>query len=147
VQGCIACDLSAGRRYLPGGQIHQATYWQVEHCVGPLGIGTLVVKPIRHVEHLADLESGEALELGPLLARTCQVVGKLTGASQVYVCLWSHGPAHVHFVIQPEIAAVLEDLGRWGPAAQAAMFDRGEAPDPRQVEVFCDQARLDFQTP
>jgi diadenosine tetraphosphate (Ap4A) HIT family hydrolase len=153
VQGCIACDLSAGRRDLPGGRVHQTDYWRVEHCVGPLGVGTLVVKPIRHVEHLADLESGEALELGPLLAKTCRVVGKLaarvvgklTEASQVYVCLWSHGPAHVHFVIQPEVETVIDDVGRWGPAAQAAMFERSDLPDPGEVGVFCDHARREFQ--
>jgi hypothetical protein len=50
---CIACDLSAGRAPLPGGLIHRTQHWLVEHCIGPLGIGTLIVKPERHVEHVA----------------------------------------------------------------------------------------------
>lgn len=27
--------------------IHETTHWLVEHCVGPLGLGTLIVKPRR----------------------------------------------------------------------------------------------------
>jgi hypothetical protein len=60
---CLACDLYDG----PGGVIHETPHWVVEHCVGPLGPGTLVVKPKRHVVHVADLSSEEADELGPLL--------------------------------------------------------------------------------
>jgi hypothetical protein len=40
VEGCLACDLAAGRQ---GGRIHETAYWIVEHCVGPLGVGTLLV--------------------------------------------------------------------------------------------------------
>ncbi|GAB3960806.1 hypothetical protein GCM10029978_011210 [Actinoallomurus acanthiterrae] len=42
----------------------------VEHCVGPLGVGTLVVVPLRHVVHVADLNEAETAALGPLLQRT-----------------------------------------------------------------------------
>lgn len=38
---CTACDLAAGTLPLPGGRIHETTHWLVEHCVGPLGLGTL----------------------------------------------------------------------------------------------------------
>ena len=43
--GCLACDLIPGVRELPGGRIRTTGHWVVEHCVGPLGVGTLVVKP------------------------------------------------------------------------------------------------------
>jgi hypothetical protein len=46
---CLACDLTEGRVPLPGGLIHETSRWRVEHCVGPLGVGTLIVKPKRHV--------------------------------------------------------------------------------------------------
>lgn len=36
----------------------------VEHCVGPLGVGTLIVKPERHVVHVADLTAEEAASMG-----------------------------------------------------------------------------------
>jgi hypothetical protein len=46
---CLACDLAEGRRDLPGGRIHDTRHWIVQHSIGPLGVGTLVVKPRRHV--------------------------------------------------------------------------------------------------
>lgn len=81
---CLACDLAGGRRPLPGGLIHQTDHWRVEHCVGPLGLGTLVVKPRRHVTAVADLSPTEAHELGPLLQQASAVAGLLVDAEQVY---------------------------------------------------------------
>jgi hypothetical protein len=43
MEDCLACALADGRRHLPGGTIYQSKYWQVEHCIGPLGMGTLIV--------------------------------------------------------------------------------------------------------
>jgi hypothetical protein len=57
VEGCLACDLSAGRLPLPGGLICATNWWRVEHCVGPLGVGTLLVKPKRHITQVAELTS------------------------------------------------------------------------------------------
>ena len=45
---CLACRLTAGDEPLPGGRIHATEHWLVEHCIGPLGTGTLIVKPFRH---------------------------------------------------------------------------------------------------
>ncbi|MDJ0789967.1 MAG: hypothetical protein QNK05_24485, partial [Myxococcota bacterium] len=90
VEGCIACDLMAGRADRPGGLVHETRGWVVEHCVGPLGVGTLLVKPRRHCLHVGDLDGEEARELGPLLQRTSACVEQLNAADQVYVCLWSH---------------------------------------------------------
>ncbi|HEY8775252.1 MAG TPA: hypothetical protein VIM33_02100 [Gaiellaceae bacterium] len=44
MEGCLACDLAEERIDLPGGRIFKTDLWIVEHCVGPIGIGTLVVK-------------------------------------------------------------------------------------------------------
>jgi diadenosine tetraphosphate (Ap4A) HIT family hydrolase len=74
VVGCFACDLSSGRLEQPGGVLHRTSHWSVTHCVGPLGLGTLIVKPNRHVLHLADLREEESRELGPLPALTSSVV-------------------------------------------------------------------------
>jgi len=90
VVGCLACELAEGRLPLPGGVIHESTYWLVEHCVGPLGVGTLLVKPKRHVTRVSDLTNDEAAELGPLLHRSAAVVDELVEPEQVYTCLWSH---------------------------------------------------------
>jgi diadenosine tetraphosphate (Ap4A) HIT family hydrolase len=69
MDACLACDLISGRIPLPGGTIARESGWVVEHCVGPLGIGTLIVKPERHVVHVADLTEAEAAAMGPLLHR------------------------------------------------------------------------------
>jgi diadenosine tetraphosphate (Ap4A) HIT family hydrolase len=136
VDGCLACDLAAGRRDRPGGAILETPGWVVDHCVGPLGVGTVVVRPRRHVLHVGDLDDAEAAELGPLLQRTARAVGELAGADQVYVTLWSHAggpperpaPGHVHWVVQPVTRAQLEATGLRGPHLQVAMLDEGTTP-------------------
>jgi diadenosine tetraphosphate (Ap4A) HIT family hydrolase len=118
--------------------------WLVDHCIGPLGVGTLIVKPKRHVVHVADLEPDEAAELGPLLRRTSAVVAQLARAEQVYATLWSHMggvPVHIHFVVQPVTRNLMDELGLHGPRLQVAMFDRGELPDPAEAASFAAQAR------
>lgn len=148
VERCFACDLAEGRVELPGGRIHETEHWLVEHCVGPLGVGTLIVKPRRHVVHVADLTSNESSELGPLLQRTASVVDALSNPDQVYVCLWSHKggtPVHIHFVIQPVTTEQRNLLGG-GARLQAAMFDADEMPPADEVDAFAERARLAFAT-
>lgn len=143
----MACDLSAGRQPLPGGLIHRTHHWLVEHCIGPLGVGTLVVKTERHVLHLAELTASEARELGPLLTGTSQVVTQLCGPAQVYACLWSHAggvPGHIHFVIQPVREPRRKLPGTFGPALQVAMFARNRRLKAAEVEQFADRARAAF---
>jgi len=65
--GCVTCDLTEGRGDVPGGVIHATDHWIVDHCFGPLGVGTLIVKPKRHVVHVWNLTEGETAELGPVL--------------------------------------------------------------------------------
>jgi diadenosine tetraphosphate (Ap4A) HIT family hydrolase len=143
-QECLACRLIAGTELLPGGTILRTATWVVEHCVGPLGLGTLVVKPLRHVTHVADMTAKESQELGPLLKRVSAAVTSTMNPEQVYICLWSHAdglPGHIHFVVQP---ACKEDLTRhnaYGPALQMAMFDAGLLPDEAAVNDVCARLR------
>lgn len=141
---CYACDLTHGRINLPGGQIHQTRHWVVEHCTGPLGVGTVIVKPLRHCLHIWELDHEESAELGPLLQQVAEVIQRLLTPDQVYVCLWSHGswqPQHLHFVVQPVWQHQRERFTKQGPHLQAAMFASGESPERRAVEAFCEQAR------
>lgn len=141
---CLACDLASGDLPLPGGVISETAGWRVEHCIGPLGVGTLIVKPRRHVLQVADLTEDEALEMGTLLRVTAEAVRDLTAASQVYVCLWSHGPVHIHFVVQPVFADAIAEFGASGPSLQAAMFSHNRKVDPSQVADFAERARAWF---
>jgi diadenosine tetraphosphate (Ap4A) HIT family hydrolase len=144
---CLACDLTSGVVPLPGGTIHRTDRWVVEHVVGPLGIGTLIVKPIRHVTHVADLVAGEAAELGPLLHQAAAAVTELVQPEQVFFCLWSHAdrePGHIHFVVQPATTDVMDRFDAYGPALQVAMFRAGDLPHAPDVELFASRAAAWF---
>ncbi|MDA3626537.1 hypothetical protein OU415_13910 [Saccharopolyspora sp. WRP15-2] len=124
--------------------MHETRHWVVEHCVGPLGVGTLLVKPFRHVLHLAEVSAGESAELGPLLQRVAAAVEEVVRPEQVYTCLWSHSggvPGHVHFVVQPATRDLMARFGAYGPALQVAMFGAGEVPDEIAVAAICDRYR------
>lgn len=140
---CLACALADGTAPLPGGTLLRTAHWTVEHCTGPLGVGTLIVKPLRHITGVHELGVEEGTELGPLLTRVTAAVRTAVGdeCEQVYVCLWSHAarvPGHIHFVVQ---AARTPDIDRhggvYGPALQMAMFAEGADPEPGVVEEFC----------
>jgi diadenosine tetraphosphate (Ap4A) HIT family hydrolase len=140
ISDCYACRLTGGADPLPGGRIYATEHWVVEHCTGPLGAGTLIVKPFRHCLHLADLTREEAQEIGPLLQRVSRAVQALTEADQVYVCLWSHAgwhPAHIHFVVQAAWNRWQDVYDRPGPLVQAAMFQTGTTPPVAEVERVC----------
>lgn len=143
-EGCLACDLTAGRTPLPGGEILRSGHWTVEHCVGALGVGTLIVKPQRHVLRFAELTPDETAEFGPLLQRVSAAVLAETGADQTYVCEWSHAgwePGHIHFVVQPAWNSQRETYARPGPFLQVALFAEAAPPDADAVSAFCDRMR------
>jgi diadenosine tetraphosphate (Ap4A) HIT family hydrolase len=144
---CLACDLASGRVPLPGGLIHQTAAWRVEHCVGPLGVGTLVAKPKRHVLRVSELTHAESREVGPLLQRSAAVLDDLLSPEQVYVCLWSHAvgaPVHIHYVVQPVNREAMERHRAHGPRLQAAMFQSDAPPSVDAVEAFAERARRAF---
>ncbi|MFE7773763.1 hypothetical protein ACFU5O_07675 [Streptomyces sp. NPDC057445] len=139
-RGCLACELAAGTAPLPGGAIHRTAHWVVEHCIGPLGLGTVVVKPVRHVVHVAELSPDESAEIGPLLRLVSEAVTSVMRPEQVYVCLWSHAEGvagHIHFVVQPALARDMAEHDACGPALQSAMFAAGRLPDAAEVERVC----------
>jgi diadenosine tetraphosphate (Ap4A) HIT family hydrolase len=143
VTDCWVCELTAANG-VPGGFIHETPRWVVDHCVGPLGIGTLIVRPRRHVVHVADLEPAEVAELGPLLQRTTAVVTELVAPEQVYVTLWSHAggtPGHIHFVVQPVTKEQMTEHEKYGPDLQVEMFEARVEPDPTAMAEFADRAR------
>lgn len=152
---CLACALIEHPVHVPGGRIATLGHWVVEHCIGPLGVGTVVVKPERHVIHVADLNPDEAAELGPVLARVARAVadaatdaGKAPG--QVYACLWSHAdrkPGHIHFVIQPVGTALMDKHDAHGPELQVRMFRADEPMDPGSMADAAERIRahLDSQ--
>jgi diadenosine tetraphosphate (Ap4A) HIT family hydrolase len=152
IEDCLCCNVTSGRLSPPGGVIHDTGRWRVDHVLDSLGVGTLIVKPLRHVTSLGALEPDEAAELGPLLQRVAEVVQDLSGAEQVYACLWSHAggrPTHIHFVVQPITRQQMERYGGYGPYLQQAMFADDAQLDRTAAGAFADQARtrLDLSPP
>ncbi|MET9023063.1 hypothetical protein ABZV93_24075 [Actinopolymorpha sp. NPDC004070] len=148
VRGCLGCDLRAGRRELPGGVIRQTDHWVVQHVIGPLNLGTLIVAPRLHVVSVADLDPGAAAELGQLLRDASRMLEALCEPEQVYVCQWSHGESarkHLHFVVQPVTADVVRAFdGKRSEQLQAAMMLTDYEAPREEVEAFCERARRWF---
>jgi diadenosine tetraphosphate (Ap4A) HIT family hydrolase len=148
MEGCLACDLAEGRLPLPGGVIHETRDWFAEHTVGPLSLGTLILKPKRHVTRVSELTADEASQLGPLLTDAARVIDDLIAPEQVYTCLWSHAggtPVHLHYVVQPVTRDLMNRYGDYGPHLQVAMFDANEFPPKVEIEAFADRARMAFR--
>jgi len=150
VAGCLGCDLLAGRRALPGGIVHQTAGWVVNHVVGPMNLGTLVVGPKEHIVAVADLGDTAAAEFGPVLRDTARVVEELCRPEQTYLALWSHGASarkHLHIAVQPVTTAVVARYGGMrSEQLQARMLASGDEPAIADVERFCEQARELFRT-
>ena len=109
-------------------------------------MGTLILKPL-NIVGLADISDAEAADLGPLLRRATSVIKALTGADQVYACLWSHAewtPGHIHVVVQPAWNAHRSCYPGPGPALQVAMFTEATALDPDAVRSISTRARSAF---
>ncbi len=146
---CLTCDLISGMVELPGGRIYETDYWAVEHCVGPLGVGTLIVKPKRHCIHFWELRVEETTELGPLLHRVASTVRAILKPDQVYICLWSHAgwqPGHLHFVLQPSWNHLEQRHQRPGPFMQVDMFEMNTEPSREEVEAFVRKAKEVIQS-
>ncbi len=147
---CEACD-SIREKTAPGGCIHETEHWFVDHSIGPLGVGTLIVKPKRHVVHVADLSCVESAEMGIVLRQAAEVVARLESPEQVYVTLWSHMhavPGHIHFVVQPVTKSRMDEHdGKHGCRLQVEMFDRKVFPDPNEASDFAERARDAWSTP
>jgi ATP adenylyltransferase len=148
VDGCLGCEIIAGRCNVPGGIVHQTTRWIVNHAVGRLNLGTLIVAPRDHVVAIADLDDTGVAELGPLLRDAARVVEAICRPEQTYVCVWSHGQTerrHLHILVQPVTAALVAQYGGLrSEQLQARILAAGEPPDPAEVERFCADARQCF---
>jgi ATP adenylyltransferase len=148
VAGCVGCDIAAGRSTVPGGILDQTSHWIVNHAVGRLNLGTLIVAPRDHVVAVADLDDVAAAELGPLLRDAARVVETICRPEQTYVCVWSHGRTerrHLHILVQPVTTALVAQYGGLrSEQLQARLMTTSEPPAAAEVERFCADARQRF---
>jgi ATP adenylyltransferase len=148
VAGCLSCDIAAGRYAVSGGILHRTARWIVNHSVGRLNLGTLVVAPRDHVVAVAELDDIAVVELGPLLRDAAGVVEEICRPEQTYVCVWSHGRIerrHLHILVQPVTTELVAQYGGLrSEKLQAQLMTTGEPPGVADVERFCDAARQRF---
>jgi ATP adenylyltransferase len=130
--------------------VHQTAGWVVNHVVGPMNLGTLIVAPKEHVVAVADLDDAAVAEFGLVLRDTARVVEALCRPEQTCVSLWSHGASarkHLHVAVQPVTTAVVVRYGGLrSEQLQARMLASGDEPAIADVERFCERARELFQT-
>ena len=145
MEGCLSCDLAEGRLPLPGGIIAETEHWLVDHTVGALGVGTVIVRPKRHVLHVWELDDAEVVEQGPFFRRVALALAAELEPEQLYVTLWSHAdgvPGHIHWVFQPVTRMLMDEFGGlYGPGLQMAMFERNETPPAPEVEAIAARLR------
>ena len=110
---CIACRANRGEIATPGGVIYQDGLWRLEHAFEPIPmVGWLILKPLRHVEALAQLASTEAELLGPLVQRISSAMMEVLQPAKIYVACFAESVAHLHFHLIPRSAEILpEDRG------------------------------------
>ena len=102
MKGCFACELTDGTREVPGGVVYEDELWVVDHCLGPFGVGALVLKTREHRDSLWTMTDEETAAVGPLLRRLSQAIVDAVGAERVYVTVWVDAPPHhMHFVLWP----------------------------------------------
>lgn len=102
VDGCLACDVLAGKVTPPGGVIYDDQYWRVDHSTSPVMLpGFLIIKPRRHVEHIALLTVEEMAAFGPLLRNTCRALAHVLHPAKVYAASFGESVSHIHFYIIP----------------------------------------------
>ena len=91
---------------MPGGVIAETLSWRADHCLGPFGVGAVVVKTKTHLEDFWRLPDQEAGELGPLLRDLSDAIIEALGAERVYLTMWVDSlPHHVHLVLYPRYPA------------------------------------------
>lgn len=92
----------AGRVQTPGGVISDEGLWHISHQVSPaLLAGFLIVQPKRHVEHLGELTTEEAQQMGVTLGKAAAGLAQVLSPEKVYVCSFGDLVSHLHFYLIP----------------------------------------------
>lgn len=105
--GCITCRYNRDEIVPLGGVIYQSDLWRLEHMSEPLPmVGWLVLKPMRHVEHFAELTKGEAETFGPLTRRITRTMTEVLQPVKIYLSMYmeAQGFAHLHVHLIPRFA-------------------------------------------
>jgi diadenosine tetraphosphate (Ap4A) HIT family hydrolase len=83
--------------------------------------GWLILKPERHVEHVAELTAEESASLGPLIQKASRALMTALGAERVYVMSMGEVVRHVHVYLIPRYA----HMPQHGLKVLSEMFSEG----------------------
>lgn len=145
-EDCGTCRYNRGELPAPGGTIYDDGVWNLQHIGEPLPlVGWLVLKPIRHIESLAELSPEEAVSFGPLVRSASRVLTDELGCVKVYCCAFSEaeGFAHVHVHLIPRFEDTPPDErgpGVFGRLGRAQGEGRDLA-DPREAVRLVESVR------
>lgn len=117
--GCYSCGRTMLAERPPREWIVERGGWRVAHAIDCALPGWLVVLPLRHVESLSELTTGETAVLGPLLVAATRALQSVTGCPKTYVMLLAEAERfhHLHFHVVPRMAS-------WPPEVQGVrVFD------------------------
>lgn len=141
VDGCLACDVLAGKVTPPGGVIYDDQYWRVDHSTSPVMLpGFLIIKPRRHVEHIALLTAEEMAAFGPLLRNTCRALAHVLHPAKVYATSFGESVSHVHFYIIPRYSRTPE-MPANGIEILSRLFQGPWAGSDEESAAIADQVR------
>lgn len=141
---CLACKLIKNPQLVPGGRIAETKHWIVEHCVGPFGIGTLILKTKQHKVRFSECTQAEVREFAKLLKSVHLAMEEVFKPEHIYVSLWGEDTPHVHFLVQPITQETKKKLKAHGPLLQAEMVETGEKPDPQQAAKAAERLKRWF---
>jgi diadenosine tetraphosphate (Ap4A) HIT family hydrolase len=108
---CLACDIVAGTRLVPGGLVLREGGFAVHALADSCPIrGWLVLTSERHARAWYDLEPGELAALGPLAARIMGAQRRALAAEHVYAFAIGDVLRHFHLHLVPRFADTPERL-------------------------------------
>ncbi len=133
-----------------GGVLYRDAMWQVEHVTSPALPGWIVLKPLRHVEIVADLTTSEASQLGILAQRVAAALRAAIALLEVHVVSFAEREtfARVRFRLIPRRQDEPPELR--GPSVLERLR-RAYDQSPNSVDVaeairICDAVRRQLAT-
>jgi diadenosine tetraphosphate (Ap4A) HIT family hydrolase len=141
--GCFACDVNAGREPAPGGPIYRDDLWLADHGVDRFVRGNVVLKPLRHVDELADLLPDEAATFGPVMRTILAAMRAALVTERIYVCSFAETVHHLHFHLLPRYA----DMPGLGPDLVSDLFAGRWSCSLGEAEDAADRIRAALASP
>lgn len=131
---CLTCRLNKDDSEVPGGTITENKYWTVRHCIGPYGIGAIIIGTRRHVESFADLEKEEVESFSFLLKDVCRAMRQALKPERIYINSWGETTPHLHFLLQPRYKGMIEEYGGTGSTIQSKMVKEKKPLDKKRAK-------------